>query len=319
MLMNKKLHIIYGGPSSEREVSFETKDYFIDLFAENNPIPVEWLENFSFKLGKIVTDTNLLLETLSKENSLVIIASHGEYVEDGYLQELLEENKIEFTGSDSKSCKLSMDKCASFEKIKTFTDLIPTYSTLPINFNYHDMTKVIKSEFPIFAKPNNLGSSIGIYKISNLKDLEKVVIKLDNIEYLFQPAIKGTEVSLGVVREGDSFMNLFPTEIISQNEFFDYKSKYEVGGSKEITPARISPKLTKQLQELTNKIHRTLGLGYYSRSDFIIDENDTIYYLETNSLPGMTKTSLLPRQLVHACKIGDFKVGLLKNTIQPKG
>jgi D-alanine-D-alanine ligase len=110
-------------------------------------------------------------------------------------------------------------------------------------------------------------------------------------------------------------MYLYPTEIIPRASFFDYESKYVKGKLKEITPARISEKQTNEVLSATNKIHELLGLGYYSRSDFILTKDGTLYFLETNALPGMTKTSLVPQQLRYSNKLKDFKKGLLEHLI----
>lgn len=286
-----KIYVLYGGPSSEREVSFGTKDFFMDLYKEFNPIEIEWPQD-DLK-GEFV-------QSIDPKDSIVVNASHGEYVEDGYIQSIFEKKGIAYTGSDAKSCALSMDKEKSQKTVKKIVETIPT-------------TRDPKDlDFPFIAKPNAKGSSVGIYLISNQAELSELDFSED---YIFQPFIKGTEVSLGSVREGDSFMELFPTEIIPKSDFFDYSSKYDAGGAEEITPARISQKETAKLREITNRVHDALGLGYYSRSDFIISEGST-YYLETNSLPGMTKTSLIPQQLRYSDKLDVFKSGLLEFAIR---
>jgi D-alanine-D-alanine ligase len=313
--MDRNLVILYGGPSSEREVSFGTKDYFVELYAEEYPLVVEWLENSNILLKDKEIDFENFLKYLKKQNSVVIIASHGEYVEDGYLQKRFENSKIRYTGSDSKACRLSMDKYETYKKVNSLTNCIPTYKTKANNFDYEEMISFIGTTFPIFVKPNNLGSSVGIYKIYSKKKLDNIRQALGEMEYLFQPEIKGKEVSLGTVRSGEGFFDLPPTEIVPADEYFSYRAKYEKYGARELTPARLTRDLSDKLKKMTNKIHDKLGLGYYSRSDFIIDENNKIYFLETNSLPGMTKTSLLLQQLEYADKLEDFKEGLLENVI----
>lgn len=310
------LGILYGGPTSEREVSFATKDYFYKLYKNYQPNLIEWQIDFNFKLGDKEISIEQLISWLKRYKILVIISSHGEYVEDGYLQKIFENNKISFTGSNSKASHLSINKFGSYNKVRKIVKTIPTYKIKPNQFDYQKMTEILGHKFPIFIKPNNLGSSVGAYKIDNKNNLLDIIDKLNNIDYLFQPFIEGLEVSLGSVREGTGFMKLFPTEIKPKNKFFDYQAKYEDGKSEEITPARLPLSLIRELREITNKIHQVLGLGYYSRSDFIIDKNLNIYYLETNSLPGMTKTSLLPQQLTFSHKLGDFKKDLIKNVIQ---
>lgn len=299
--MHNNLLILYGGPSSEREVSFGTKDFFLELYKESNPTAAEWTADKNFIVNGGMFSEDEFLNFLKLNELKVIIASHGEYVEDGYIQEKFETNHIEFTGSDSKSCKLAMDKVSSQEKVKSLVKTIPTYK---------DHTQL---KFPFIAKPNAKGSSVGIYLIKNKNDL--VNAGKFNEDYIFQPYVSGKEVSLGSIRDNAGFLKLYPTEIIPKNSFFDYESKYVSGMSTEITPANLEQALIEKLIEINNKIHNALGLGYYSRSDYIISKSD-IYYLETNALPGMTKTSLVPQQLRYVDAIDTFKEGLLKNLIR---
>lgn len=300
--MKQELVILYGGPSSEREISYGTKDFFCNLYQEFNPIPIEWTTDFTFKYKNQNLSEKNFLKKLASKNTLVIISSHGEYVEDGYIQYKFEQSGISFTGSDSKSCKLAMNKRKTQDMVKNIVRTIPTFKSF----------KNLK--FPFVAKPNSLGSSVGVFIIHNKEQLlEK--LPLFNSNYLFQPYIQGKELSLGAVRFEKGFLKLYPTEIIPKTTFFDYEAKYKVGRSTEITPARISPKLTNEIQNITNKIHNVLGLGYYSRSDFILTEGNQLFFLETNSLPGMTETSLVPQQLRYSGLLMEFKKGLLQNIL----
>ncbi len=315
--MNRKIYILFGGPSSEHEVSFGTRDYFLKLYRDKQPTTIYWRRDGKFEIMGEEYSEDKVISFLSEKKAVVLIAAHGEKVEDGYIQQKFEKERIPFTGSDSDSCELSMDKYRSMEHVKSIVNVPKTYKTAPADFNFQKMVKIIGKDYPLFVKPVDLGSSVDIHKVESETKLKKLIKRLSRDEYLFQSEIKGTEVSLASVREDNSFMNLYPTEIIPSSDFFDYKAKYIPGQSEEITPARISEKLTKKLQEKTNKIHQALGLGYYSRSDFIIDENEEIFYLETNSLPGMTQTSLVPQQLKYSEKVKDFIEGLInrKNLI----
>lgn len=314
--MKKSLiYIIYGGPSSEREVSFSSKDYFYDLYKDKKPILVEWLKNFKFKENSKTYEEEAYYQKLSKENCIAIIAGHGEYIEDGYLQEKLALNKIKFTGSDSRACSLAMDKFETQLLASKFVKTIPTYKSKPKDFDFKLLNKYV-GKSPIFVKPNALGSSVGCFVISNKNDLDKILPKIDNTDYLFQKVIKGIELSVGSVREGVGFLNLPPTEIRPVlGDFFTWDAKYKTGGSSELTPATINIKIQDKIKYIANKVHNKLGLGYYSRSDFIYTDREELYYLETNTLPGMSKTSLLPQQLAYSKNIDKFKVGILKNLV----
>lgn len=326
----RKIYIIYGGPSSERQVSFASKDYFYNLYKDRNPTLVEWLEDFKFQVlskghsggnsklpieSKIYTEKDFY-KKLSKENCIVVIAGHGEYIEDGYLQEKLSLHNVPFTGSCSSSCRLAMNKYESQLVAEKFVKIIPTYKCKPKDFNFKALEKYIGT-YPIFAKPNSLGSSVGCFKINSKMGLKKLLVSLPDIDYLFQPDIKGVELSVGTVRASFRYLNLPVTEIIPvSSDFFNWDAKYTSGGSKEITPAAVLEDVQEKVKDIANKVHNALGLGFYSRSDFILSGKD-LYYLETNPYPGMSKTSLLPQQLAQANSIKDFKVGLIKNLVKP--
>ncbi len=345
----KRLYIIYGGPSSEREVSFSSKDYFLKLYEDQNPILVEWLEDFSFKIynnpqdlettrchpefisgshtpdschPELVSGSHIFTENdfykyLSKQNCIAIIAGHGEYIEDGYIQEKLYKNRIEYTGSSPESCELAMDKIKSQRIAKKFIKTVPTYASLPNKFLLADMQKKIGTNFPIFLKPNARGSSVGCYIAQSHEELGKLIKGLPDIEYIFQPLIEGVEVSIGSVRDGDNFLKLSPTEIRPKfSTFFDWDSKYKEGGSEEITPCTLGGDFNQKVCDIANEIHNKLGLGYYSRADFIYSKNGELYYLETNTYPGMSKTSLVPQQLRYSHLEDEFKKGLIKWTIK---
>ncbi|MCE9499528.1 MAG: ATP-grasp domain-containing protein, partial [Leptospira sp.] len=160
----------------------------------------------------------------------------------------------------------------------------------------------IKMNFPLFVKPTLGGSSVGAGKADTLDELSSRISEIFRMEdrALVQELITGTEVSCGVFekKEKGRFIPfaLPVTEILPGGEFFDYDSKYKDGGSKEITPARINGELTKKVQESAIVAHTLLGCSGYSRTDFII-RNNIPYILETNTLPGMTATSLIPQQV----------------------
>ncbi|MEI7604058.1 MAG: C39 family peptidase [bacterium] len=310
-----KIYILYGAPSREREVSLRSKDYFLELLKEFNPVLVDWTEDNFFQIEKNKYSLEDFLTILKQNKALVVNSIHGDYGEDGYIQEILALNNIAFTGSDAFSCMVSINKYESNNAVKDIVNIIPTYKTLPKNFNLNICNKYIGEKFPIFAKPNASGSSVGVYKIHDKAELNRILELLPDIDYLFQPSIEGVEVSIGCVRFQNSFLDLPPTEIIPKTEFFDYEAKYSEGGSEEITPARISPNLTNKLKDLSRKIHEKLELGYYSRTDFRINFSGDIYYLETNTLPGMSSASILPQQLKYSNNINKFKDGLIKNII----
>lgn len=314
-MKSNMLAVLYGGPSSERAVSFSTKDFFTQLYHEYKPLPLEWNEDFTFSVNNESLPENQTLDFLRDNGFSVVLASHGEYVEDGYIQERFEHSGINFTGSNSVACRLAMDKYGAQDVVEDITTTIPTYKSKPSEFDWIEFSRKIGNYYPVFLKPNNLGSSVGAYIANDRAELEEILENLTDIPYLFQPLVDGLELSLGTVREGDGYMNLFPTEIRPKSAFFDYDSKYVQGMSEEITPAKIPFELIEKIRHEANSVHEALGLGYYSRSDFILTPYGELYYLETNPLPGMTHTSLVPQQLLYSNKVDAFKTGLLENLL----
>lgn len=320
----KKIVIICGGPSSEYEISLlsaqsiiENIDYSrysisVCLIGKNRECNIKHIsksENISKWENGNISFINAL--EIFKEFDLALLATHGQFGEDGVLQTYLEEAEIPFTGSDSYSSRLCMDKYRSSILVQSTTDLsIPNTKIVRLKDLQYELNKI---SLPIFLKPNKNGSSICSYIIKDLNDIEEILNEFyshhqDEDEILIQEYIENKiEVSCGCLEKKDhTFLQLPPIEIIPKSsEFFDYKSKYEKDASLERIPAiDISSKQRKRISELTIEIHKILGCRLYSRSDFLVTK-DKIYYLETNTLPGMTKTSLIPQE---AKAIGlDFK------------
>ena len=159
-------------------------------------------------------------------------------------------------------------------------------------------TEIIdKVGLPCFVKPNGAGSSYGISKVTQKADLSKALKDafLHDHKVIIESFIDGTEVSCGVYFDGKQANALPITEIVSENDFFDYEAKYE-GKSQEITPARISNQLTSEIQTTTIDIYKKMNLSGICRVDFII-QNNKQYILEINTIPGLSEESIIPKQL----------------------
>lgn len=307
----QKIAIVCGGPSYEHEVSINSaKNIFNNLdqkkydpyfFYISKDLKVSFLKATSnfFDTKQTLIGFEVGLSILEKENFFALLASsHGEFLEDGKIQSLFRSYKIKFSGSDSASSMLSMDKYLSSLIVKKIPGIqIPKLQLI------NPDTKKFDIKFPVLIKPNDLGSSVGIEIAKNEKELFLKATKIASIyklrNLLIQEFIEnGIEISCGcLLSKNGIFTKLPPIEIHPNNSsLFDYKSKYEIGGSNEITPpVSISKSMSNQISDLACQIHEILGLSTYSRSDFIV-KGKTIYYLETNTLPGMTTTSLLPKE-----------------------
>jgi D-alanine-D-alanine ligase len=308
----EKICIMYGGPSSEHDVSISTTKAVLDNIDVNKyELSLLYIDkdlktslkkySSTFKFDS-KTNSNFWLDIEKlKEFDLCFLAMHGEFGEDGTVQSILEANKIAYTGSDSYSSGLCMDK---------YRSSILVNSKLGISIPGTVLTKISEIKgmdnlrYPLLLKPNKLGSSVGLFFVESEKDLTKVldrdlkVFKKEE-EYLIQePVLDSLEISCGVLEKNDStFIPLPPIEIHPKSSsFFDYESKYQKNGVLEITPpSSISKSLSKKLSNISEDIHRLLGCRLYSRSDFLIKDGE-IYYLETNTLSGLTETSLLPKE-----------------------
>lgn len=308
-----KIAIFCGGPSSEHEVSLNSAKtifkfidkkkyevYFFYISKENKCKLILGNENLEF--SKVKPSASLLkgLDDMKKKKIFALLAGiHGEFVEDGRLQVFLEYYKIPYSGSGPVASSLCMDKFHSSIVAGSAGILCPKTSLEEINKSIKLPTFM---SFPVILKPNNLGSSVGVSKINDQKELvEKALLLKKHFNVtncILQEYIEGIELSCGVLQSKDnSFTKLPPIEIRPKKaKLFDYSSKYERGGSEEITPpVSIGKKLSEAISAIAITAHNVLGCRTYSRSDFIVKDNK-IYFLETNTLPGMTATSLLPQE-----------------------
>lgn len=318
----KKIAILYGSPSSEREISNYTAQNISINLASYKPVMVEWTLDNHF-IVKDINGKSLLPKPLSlkeliylaqKKNVFFVNALHGEYGEDGYIQKIFEENKISFSGPSAKAAELSFDKYKTNELLKTDLNIPCSLKFTKENFKPKEMKSV---NFPIILKPNASGSSIGLMKIFDIAELNQAIENLQpKTDYLIQECIDGREFSMGTVWNGEIFYNLAPTEIITRGKLFDYHQKYAKDGALEVTPAEISPEITRDIQEAAKTAHKKLNLGFYSRSDFILqNKSEKIYFLEVNSLPGFTNTSILPAELKYAGMYEKFFDDLVSSTL----
>lgn len=299
----KNIGIIMGGYSQEHEISlksgivvYETlKEYyncFRILIKENNWNLID--ENNNLKPIDIASFRVNGYPDLVFDCIFNVI--HGTPGEDGKIQKYFKEKKIPITGSDSFQSELTFDKvkCLGFLSSKEIK-VAPSLFLLKSN-----KVKIKEIEdkvgFPCFIKASNSGSSFGVYKVydkDQMTDCLDSAFKLDD-KVLIESFIDGREFSIGVITFKGNIEVLPITEIITSNDFFDFEAKYE-GKAQEITPAKISIELESKLKLVSKEIYKLLQLKGFSRSEFIVNK-DGIYYLETNTVPGLTPESILPQQ-----------------------
>ena len=246
-------------------------------------------ENFSFSNGTAVVQPDVVFNTI-----------HGTPGEDGYLQAYLSFINMPQTSAHFYQAALSFNKrdCLSVLKSAGVKCANSYYLNEGEVISHDEIMKTVG--LPCFVKPNRAGSSFGIskvYKEENLKTAIEKAFKEDE-EILIESFLDGKEVSVGVIEYQGKLTVLPITEIVSENDFFDYEAKY-MGKSKEITPAKISQAEKELVERQAKKVYQILNMKGFSRSEFIIVDG-VPYFLEINTVPGMTKESLLPQQAKHA-------------------
>lgn len=221
-----------------------------------------------------------------KMADIVYLALHGDVGENGKIQSLLDLYKIKYTGSGYDGCLLSMNK--HLAKVLVSANQIKTAKWC-LNEMDHSIS------LPCVVKPLGGGSSIGISMVENLEEYNSAIheARKYDTDILIEERINGREFSVGILND----KALPVIEIIPKNnEFYNYKNKYQKNLTNEICPADVPKSISDELQETAEKIHRILHLKFYSRIDFIVDHKYEVYFLEANALPGMTPTSLLPQE-----------------------
>ncbi len=233
------------------------------------------------------------IDQAKADGRLLVLGLHGGRAENGDLQAMCEIRGVPFTGSGSASSHLAFDKIAA----KRFAAIAGVSS--PAGVALENIERAFAEYGRLIAKPARDGSSYGLIFVNSRQDLVAVLGAAEHEEYVVEPFIEGTEATCGVLERPDgSVIALPPIEIIpAEGGFgFDYRAKYLAKATQEICPGRFKPEVTAQLMEKAVKAHRVLSCSGYSRSDFIVSAKGLVF-LETNTLPGLTKASLYPKAL----------------------
>jgi D-alanine-D-alanine ligase len=314
--------IFTGGDSSEYVISMKSADqirqwleaaghqcYLVEIrgstwtvHLEEKRIPLD-KNSFSFASGNRKVTFDFAWNTI-----------HGTPGEDGKLQGCFDMMGIPYSSSNHLSSALTFNKytCKSF--LKQHHILTPEASLVRKNMET-DLEAVAELVgLPCFVKPNSGGSSFGTAKVVRFEQLEPALNEAlrEDHEAIVERYIKGTEVTCGLMKTRKGF-TVFPiTEIVSKNEFFDYEAKYTAGKADEITPARIKKELETKCTDLAMKIYDLTNCSGIIRVDFIVKGNQ-LYFLELNSIPGMSKESIIPKQVA---RMGEKMEHILQQVIE---
>lgn len=321
--MKKSIALIYGGNSEEAGISVQSgKNVSGNICREEYDVYEVLLKGMHWRVlnpsGGVVeeglaerglenpsevgvevdkTDFSFVREGKRVKFDMAFIMIHGNPGENGLLQGYLEMMGVPYNTCSAYVSAITFDKhsCKRFIEhagIKMAKDVFLRRGTA-----YNAVEIVEELGLPVFVKPTNGGSSFGITKVKRVEDLEAAV-ELAFREYdsvIIEESIVGRELTNGIYQDGEQLVKLPVTEIVTTREFFDYEAKY-LGESQEICPAQIPCELTLRIQETTEKIYRYMGCSGLVRMDYIV-RGEEIFFLETNTVPGMTPMSLVPAQV----------------------
>tara|TARA_B100001105_G_scaffold54885_1_gene41682 strand:- start:198 stop:1121 length:924 start_codon:yes stop_codon:yes gene_type:complete len=288
--MKKKVLILGGGISKERLISLETARAVYKALIKKN-----------YKVIICEPDGNLTNKIKSFKPNIVFNALHGQFGEDGYIQTVLESQKVKYTHSGVLASSVAMDKEISKKIFIKKKILTPKY----IKFNFSKSNKIDKKlifmiqkklKFPVVVKPINEGSSVNVYICSKknfIQNLKKLVLYK---EILIEEFIPGKEIQVAILGN----RKLGAIEIKPKRKFYDYEAKYNVKAkTKHIIPVEMSKKNLEKVLNIALKAHNSIGCKGVTRSDFKFYKN-RFFLLETNTQPGMTKLSLVPEIAAYA-------------------
>ncbi len=313
-----KVAVLRGGPSREYEVSLNTGSHILESLREMPdtylPLDIFISKNGEWHKNGLPVEPHQAL----KHVDVVFNALHGEYGEDGQVQKFLENLSIPFTGSGSMSAAISMHKGLTKDIYNQHGLLTPRHEVIKDTIDLDHLIYIFRNYLhPVIVKPATGGSSIGIRLAYTFPELELAVREtLDQSAHvLVEEFIRGKEATCGVVEHfrNEPIYAFLPIEIRKNGKhLFDYDSKYS-GEAEEISPGNFRADERDQIIRVAKTAHQILGLRHYSRSDFIITPRGRVYILETNSLPGFTKESLLPKSL---SAVGWHPVGFVDHCLK---
>ena len=306
--MKKNIALVTGGYSSESVISYKTaitieanldKEKFNVYVVDISP------KGWTCELPggeKVDIDKNDFSVSQNGDHikfDAVFIGMHGTPGEDGKLQGYFDSLNIKYTGCDAATSAITFNKRYTVA-VAGMGGISVAKSVHLFKSNALTAEQVAASlSFPVFVKPNNGGSSIGMSKVYDSGQLQPAIDKAfkEDDQVLVEEMIQGREITIGVFRKGNDVITLPMTEIITEKDFFDFEAKYE-GKSKEITPADIDETIAAKIREVAKKIYLIFNCHGVVRIDFIYNETDSNpYMLEINTIPGQSEASLIPQQV----------------------
>ena len=302
----KKIAVIEGGYSSEKAVSVKSAQTVFENLDRTKFEPIrvlidenEWTAYDD--LGRYPINKNDFSFTKNgvKFNfDYAYIVIHGTPGEDGKLQGYFDMIGIPYNTSSAAITSLTFQKFHCNQFLKNFGVNVAEAVLIKAGDQPNIDQIIEKVALPCFVKPTDGGSSFGVTKVKAKEDLQPAIKTAfeHGSEVIVEAFLNGRELTNGVYRDSEGVKILPVTEIISENEFFDYDAKYN-GKSDEVTPANISDELTTKIKNITQSIYSTLGMKGIARIDYIVDSNEIPFVIEINSVPGMSKESIVPQMI----------------------
>ncbi len=322
--MKKNLALVTGGFSGEAVISYKTvvtidrhldRDLFNVYKIDINPEGWFYLPASGEKIPVDKNDFSVQVDGRKTRFDVVFIAMHGTPGEDGKLQGYFDTLKIPYTSCDAGTSAITFNKRYTVA-VAAFSGIHVARSVLLIKNQFGNPDEIVKTlQFPVFVKPNNGGSSIGMSRVNKPTEelgaaIEKAFKEDDQV--LVEEFISGREFTIGVYRRNGVVHTLPMTEVISEKEFFDYEAKYQ-GKSKEITPAELEEPKAAQIRAAAEKIYAIFNCRGVVRIDFIYNETaGQPFMLEINTIPGQSEHSIVPQQVqVAGMTLKEFYTGLV--------
>lgn len=297
--MKKRVGVLMGGPSCERDISIKSGKAVCRALENKNidVVPVELIKASTMNGYRELVMQQIRLSGID----VAFIALHGEFGEDGEIQKILEDMDIPYTGSRPEASRLGMDKVSSKLIFKSKNIPMPRYTVIKnSDLDKRQSARAYFKELglPLVIKPCDEGSSIGLSIVDREEDFHTAIKKV--FEYsdkgIIEEYVRGREITVGILED----KALPIVEIITKKRFFDFEAKYEKGLTEYRVPAEITKKQYEACQKIGLGAHKALGARFFSRVDMILSESGIPVVLELNTIPGLTETSLLPKAALAA-------------------
>ena len=304
----KKVAVIEGGYSKEKAISIKSAKTVFDNLDRTKFDPTrvlvdenEWTaydNEGRYSIDK--NDFSFIKNGIKLNFEYAFIVIHGRPGEDGKLQGYFDMIGIPYNTSSAAITSLTFQKFHCNQFLKNYDINVPEAILIKPRDEINNEVILKKVSLPCFVKPTDGGSSFGVTKVKTENDLLPAIKEAfkHGSEVIVEQSIEGREVTCGAYMAKEEIKALPITEIISENEYFDYDAKYN-GNSKEITPAELDEKTTIKIQSLTKEIYGILGMKGIARIDYIISKENIPYLIEVNSVPGMSKESIVPQMIKH--------------------